>query len=31
MQEEKQCGAQEDKPNHERIMVFYNIVVAISR
>jgi hypothetical protein len=22
MQEEKQCGAQEDKPNHDRVRVF---------
>jgi hypothetical protein len=30
MQEEKKHGAQEDKPNHDRVRVFDKIVMAIS-
>jgi hypothetical protein len=30
MQEEKQSGTQEDKPNHDRVRVFDNIVTTIS-
>jgi hypothetical protein len=31
MQEEKQCGAQADKPNHDRVRVFDNVLTATSR
>jgi hypothetical protein len=31
MQEEKQCGAHADRPNHVRVRVFDNIVMAISQ
>ena len=31
MQEEKQSGAQADKPNHDRVRVFDNVLMSTSQ